>query len=413
MRGDVLTFLARAPVIQLFFLGAISRWFLIPVLYAFSQAMDSYDSCETFFPPDRPPSLNNWDSVHFYHIARHGYSHDYLHAFFPLLPAVLRLVAAAGAPPVAFNILNGVFFGGAVVFLRELSMSRLEKVFSTSPSNARECGAAVLLFLLCPAAVFTVATYTESLYCFLTFGGLCMFYCRGRPNVATALFFLATCCRSNGIVNVLFIAYPVLCAIVQRCEERRCLATPVRPSGPSATRAASFVVVCNALRCAIIVAPYFAVNYAGYALHCPLTQTVVSSPVCRGAHHWTGFYQMLQKEYWSVGWFSSYTMKNSPNFLIAFPAIFFPLRAILMLRCRDLIRCGAALQFLLLWMLCVTQTHIQVINRVTIACPALYWVCGRTIVESPRSACVFAQLFFAVLWIFLGALLFSNHLPWT
>jgi phosphatidylinositol glycan class V len=37
-------------------------------------------------------AFGNWDGVYFAHIARAGYEYEHFHAFFPLYPALVRLV---------------------------------------------------------------------------------------------------------------------------------------------------------------------------------------------------------------------------------------------------------------------------------------------------------------------------------
>ena len=66
--------------------------------------------------------------------------------------------------------------------------------------------AAAMLYAFNPAAVFHSAIYTEPLFAFLSFTG-CLLLARTRKNAACVAFALASLARSNGVLNLIHLAF--------------------------------------------------------------------------------------------------------------------------------------------------------------------------------------------------------------
>ena len=97
--------------------AALSRVAMLLLMLTFDALVDDYDTSGRLSPGDgvssaktsgdaeRPPNtlcaavegLVTWDAVYFLRIAEVGYEHEQTHAFFPLLPAVTRGVAATSS----------------------------------------------------------------------------------------------------------------------------------------------------------------------------------------------------------------------------------------------------------------------------------------------------------------------------
>lgn len=100
--------------------------------------------------------LNNWDAAHFGELATGGYHIDpsgNLMAFFPGLPALLRLGLLCGVP----TQVSGVILAAAGSAVAALAMIRLGGAW------------AGVAWLFAPTAVFTGVGYTESIFCAFAF----------------------------------------------------------------------------------------------------------------------------------------------------------------------------------------------------------------------------------------------------
>ncbi|KAF5834375.1 hypothetical protein DUNSADRAFT_8998 [Dunaliella salina] len=192
-----------------------------------------------------------WDSVFFIDISCNGYSFEQQYAFFPLLPALLRLVPPDFAP------LLGLLLSIASTTLSAGMLLQLGTAITRSPRTA---AAGTLFFILCPSSVFYSAVYTESLFMLLTLGGLCALYIptahfgldrldhvrSGDPDhvkswggqgswllrfgCSTLAFALATCARANGIISAGFLLHEVLAralAVLLGSSSHPPLPTPV------------------------------------------------------------------------------------------------------------------------------------------------------------------------------------------
>ena len=99
-----------------------------------------------------------WDVVHFVRIATDGYAGANEEAFFPGLPILLGLASRLGLPP----LIAGVIASAVASAFAAWALYRL--------GDGGVAGTvAALAWLFAPMAVFTVAPYTESLFCAFAF----------------------------------------------------------------------------------------------------------------------------------------------------------------------------------------------------------------------------------------------------
>lgn len=149
-KKDVLTFLAQCPDRTLFAIIVASRLvylaYVLACTHIFPRLLNSssiggsssrqdfflFDSGKYLYDDSRLGGLRNWDSVHFFHIAKYGYTHENLYVFFPLVPAAIRAVSFLTqtafplldrvAPVAAYLCLLNIAAAGATgVVLRRLS----------------------------------------------------------------------------------------------------------------------------------------------------------------------------------------------------------------------------------------------------------------------------------------------------
>ncbi|KAG8344592.1 putative Mannosyltransferase (PIG V) [Trypanosoma vivax] len=487
IRNDILLQIAQCSEMKLFLLVSGCRILLLFVMLLLrcvlqlilgAEALwDSgtllYDDNESTWTLLNFP--RNWDGVHFFHIATHGYSHENLCAFFPLVPLIVRAVSwvmecgflseAMRVTPVSFHVavLNVLVGGAAAVLLRRITALTLlngtlmdelppspiccqqntSMCESAKVAPWREVGAAVLMWMLSPASVFTVVLYTESIFSFLTFLALYLLAIspKGRRRAALAeagavvSFFLAGCARSNATLYTGFVLYPIFMQLflydTYRRRYKQRYGDAANPSRwPSIARC-----VITLIEGALIITPFLAMNGFCYNRFVPLWNTESKAEI--GSRFWT-FYSWMQKRYWNVGFLNAYRWSNVPNMLISAPIVFFTVRGLVLFFSKPVMVKrkeqknwdGVCLSVIKGMLACtmqssniaylvvtivigVTVVHINVVNRFIMSSPCLYWIWGRQLVCDPRGRFTVAMLCIFVVWNCLGALFVPHGMPWT
>lgn len=279
--------------------------------------------------------LGRWDAEHFLFIAEHGYLYEHNFAFFPLFPLVLRSLATIllwpmspfltvrGRLLVTVAVANSTLFVACAVALYGLSRLVLQDRKLALISS--------LIFCLTPANVFMLAGYSESLFAFLTFGGLCLLE-RGFTIGACFFLCLATAARANGLVNAGFLLYlPLQRSLTQVFNEG---------STWHYSWAAGRFLLTSPLYAAAVVLPFCLFQFYGYYTFClpTLTQEQIS-PAFLSLATEKGYrvpdaaspvpswcmkpvpvlYSYIQDVYWDVGFLRYFQFKQIPNFLLALP----------------------------------------------------------------------------------------------
>lgn len=170
-------------------------------------------------------ALGRWDGAWYLDVARHGYPGDAAVeqvAFFPLLPATVRVLAAAtGLPLLATGVLLSTAVGAAAV----VAVWRL--VDALAGRAAADRAAALLAFF--PGAFVFSMVYAEG---FLLLGAAaCLLALHRREWVAAgAAAALATAARPTGAVLLLACAW----AAARSCDRRSLLAPALGSTGVGA-----------------------------------------------------------------------------------------------------------------------------------------------------------------------------------
>jgi hypothetical protein len=139
-------------------------------------------------------ALGNWDVQHYLTVAREGYANPQEMAFFPGLPAVLRLVAQVGVP----MWLTGALFA---LVCSALAAWALHRIGGLVPAA---------LWLVAPTAVFTVVGYTEAPFCAAAFWA----WERARRGHWFAAALLATVACSFRVSGLFLVGALVVLALV-------------------------------------------------------------------------------------------------------------------------------------------------------------------------------------------------------
>jgi phosphatidylinositol glycan class V len=324
---------------------------------------------------------DNWDSEYFIFIAHHGYPFLQTMAFFPLYPCLMWLVGRTLLWPLCFLLADRSLFlvAGTLVNLCvfPLSAAALYLLTLSVSRNQRFSLYAVLLFCINPASVFMSTVYTETLFSFFTFAGLC--FLTQRYSWGASLFFsLASATRANGIVLAGFIGYYHLHRLYQNVGISKSLTFRTVKSVGKA------VVVCG-VQCLVVVLPFLLFQLYSYWKFCHL-------PASRGegTYDWCQrslplAYSYIQQHYWNVGFLRYYEWKQIPNFLLAFPALWLSLSTLYSTCCGNTgISRGLkgscfgtlayAVHLLFLVGFGMLNMHVQVLTRFLFSStPLLYW----------------------------------------
>lgn len=298
--------------------------------------------------------FHKWDAVYFHFISLNGYIYENTLAFFPLYPLVVSILSKTGYlfsyfwSPWVHNILVGVLFSSTCHIFGTLQMYKLSKLMQMGEQIAIT---SAVLFAINPASVFFSTLYSEAFYSFLLLSAL-VYLAEGRHVIACFLLSLTTACRSNGIVNCGFACYVHLVLLMKEISDLRTQQISkcwylMRITETIFYRIFVFIVIIGAS-----IFPYVIFqNYAGY-LYCTtepkpsslnflfpsypsqeladyaaelrvLTPYTVNATVhaewCSGVP-WTS-YSLLQRQFWNVGAFRYFQLKQIPNFILAAPVL--------------------------------------------------------------------------------------------
>ncbi len=189
--------------VLLFCIWRVVDWciaLISPYVLPYSGHFSHPDTILRFGLPHAIRSFANFDGVFYIRIAQQGYA-QYEHAFFPLYPALIKLIAPllGGNHLVAGLLLSNLAFcAGLVLFSRYLSTRLRPNEHTAIPWTI----AALLLF---PSSFFLGALYTEGLFfLFLT----ASFYFLAQKRY-TPVFFASLLAASTRFIGV-FLIVPIL-----------------------------------------------------------------------------------------------------------------------------------------------------------------------------------------------------------
>ncbi|KAJ2848556.1 ER membrane glycoprotein subunit of the GPI transamidase complex-like protein, partial [Coemansia erecta] len=154
-----------------------------------------------------------WDAFYFVHIADAGYVYEQEHAFFPLLPLLMRVLVATVLSPVASAIGRKLALVVAGVLISNtafvLAAATLYKLGCRSLGSNRLAYVSALMFVIAPSNMFMSAVYTESLFALLVFTAMLLI--TYERYLLAALFLGASgLCRSNGPIYAGFFLWNLL-----------------------------------------------------------------------------------------------------------------------------------------------------------------------------------------------------------
>lgn len=218
-----------------------------------------------------------WDALHFWSIAHKGYEEESAMAFFPGLP-------------VAVNVLSGIFWYIPKLYIGYIFVNTCIWMATTEidaiSHQLQQSKYTYLFFLFTPQSYLLSTWYTEMPFALFSFKAIRYLH-NDKPYHAIALFSIASCFRSNGIVHIGYLAWYVL---------RQLLLKHHLALGP---------ICCSPL----ILMPFLLFQWYGYAQFCP------GRPWCDGFFS----YGYIQTVYWQSGFLLHFQWKHLLNFLTVIP----------------------------------------------------------------------------------------------
>uniref|UniRef100_K3W600 GPI mannosyltransferase 2 n=1 Tax=Globisporangium ultimum (strain ATCC 200006 / CBS 805.95 / DAOM BR144) TaxID=431595 RepID=K3W600_GLOUD len=383
----------------------------------------------------------NWDGVYYAHIARHGYDYEHVHAFFPLYPLLMRALSVIlPLEPSIATIVSGWIISNASFVLAALFLYRLGRMVIDNECVARR---AAYLFCITPSSIFMSAVYSES------FSGMYYLELHKRSGkfkellYCAMLFGCASATRSNGILLSLYIAW------------YRLWVSPSPVTTPG--RFLRYWMVTAVLG-VIVIGPQLAYFVYGMRMYCPslfdpVTDSQTASSFLVEDRSWcahvvpnfSAMYMFIQNEYWNIGLFNYYELKQLPNFVLATPVLALSIVSLFQYfnstihnrgTCRkqakqSRVSASSASPYYVHWLVLLVNAllimHIQVATRFMCACPPLFWAPAAAATASIPQASARKQrqsspaitwqgklvVAYFLLFNILGAVLFPSFYPWT
>ncbi|VDP19097.1 unnamed protein product [Soboliphyme baturini] len=414
--------------------------------------------------------FSRWDSQHLLHVALYGYTFETNLPFFPFVPCSVRIIAFFLRPlmtPILsdytillliFVIINHAAFvlAGCALYRLTVNVFRDEQLAQVS----------VVLFAINPASIFFRSCYTESMYSCFTFLALCFLTQPDRPSFlrASLFFALASCTRSNGLLNILYVSSAYALNLLKplysssRHTSVRGILCFVSRDYVQVLRIV-LMYICSTL---VIVMGLLAFQFYAYRLFCcdctDSSKEMISTdifalalaknytlPCATEKPKWCSFrlpfsYSYVQSVHWDVGFLKYWRWRKIPLFLLSLPIImliyltfklFFNSNRIL---CMMLI--PSLLHLLILAVVGIFFINVEVTTRLIFSsCPVVYWFCAslffqqrvkvdllqgkqRSIFECLKklwesNTCGRMVLLYYIIYGSVGSVVHSAFYPWT
>ena len=143
--------------------------------------------------------LSNWDGPIYLNIAKDGYNKDFLVNFFPLYPMIVSIVQKIirsyldSGLAVAWIFMIGGFYYYIKIIKDYFKVKKTEEIVK-----------AALIFALYPTAIFFIATFSESLFAFLSLGAI-YYALKNNYRISAIFLMFDTMARINGVFVIVLV----------------------------------------------------------------------------------------------------------------------------------------------------------------------------------------------------------------
>jgi phosphatidylinositol glycan class V len=301
-------------------------------------------------------------------------------------------------------VFNVACFGAAAVLLRTLTRETASGWNRGRGTGGLFVSRVMFVFIFAPAGVFTVATYSESLFTALVMGAAVLFR-RRRWLLGSLVGMAAAATRSNGTLLVI----PIILGHLWQKEKGHRTANESHDHRRTSHRLSWLLPSVRAAACCLLIlAPFLTVNF----ISCYAHPGIVSD--CSGVG-FLSFYHTIQETFWNVGLFRYYTLRKLPNFVVGLPLPVFLLVSVYRQRLplTRVLREPFTVTLAVSSGLCCLALHVETTNRLLLANPAVYWHLAHLLDRRTPYRIRYALVWFLCAWTVIGGAMFAKHLPWT
>jgi phosphatidylinositol glycan class V len=251
--------------------------------------------------------FSKWDAVHYLKIASLTYTKEKQYVFFPLYPFIMKkfcgVIVSKFLNEQEQMIICGILLNIlAFIITYNIFMFLMEKLYIKNEiiHFAKIC------FCINPAGIFFLTIYTESIYSMLCWFGLYLYESNSYDCLlAIVSLFLASCVRSNGNLNAIFVIIKISQLLLKQFIYQN-------------HSIKNFLVIISYHVVVLIatITPFFVWNTYTTNFLSELEES--NKPK---NNFFFNAYSYLQNKYWGVGFLKYYQLKQIPNFLLALPII--------------------------------------------------------------------------------------------
>ena len=391
-------------------------------------------------------AFTRWDATHFLRIAHSGYQEEKDFAFFPLLPLVMngfaRVLSVMKLSWGLSLLISGLLITNGCFVLSAWLLFRLGLAVLKDQVLAFN---AARVFCVSPANIFFSTVYTESPFAACTFAALLLLHL-DRFYFSAVVFAMGSALRSNGLVNIGFLACHVLVSSLKQ----------IRQGSSSSVKAWSRAALRFTLGALVVLSPFvgfqaFAVwkecDRDGQVTVCGNQEqcTLNAEPPSWCQYSIPSAYTHIQAKYWQGGFLQYWQFKQIPNFLLAAPALCLTLTGVsylfidfwkelqrvdgyksskqskyltwVLVAHVALHRCPLfphALHWGFLAMYVLFFGNVQIVTRLLAsACPVFHWFLASLVFDRSRFYVRPLLQLYLGLYNLLGVSMHVNSLPWT
>ncbi|EDK31691.2 mannosyltransferase Pig-V protein (macronuclear) [Tetrahymena thermophila SB210] len=420
--------------------------------YFVDYLFEDYDKSTELFEQEGTHSIivellkftARWDSHFFIKIAFKGYEYEKKHAFLETYPKFLKLISYISQKMFNLDNFASILLAGFIsnLILNALSTVLLYNITRLKFPNMSDkfCYAVIILFQFTPSSAFFNAVYSESLFTFVIFLYLFLFYRKyqtiPKNQKGTHLFTSITnysfsllpsivltfsvSVRSNGMIWVVVVGYPILEAFILNLIN-------------SAKGKFDFKVLFNTifwglLNIFLCLTPYIRVLISAGSVYCQPAYFEENPPWCKGIL--PNIYNYIQDKHWKVGFLTYYTLNRTfyiiwglYTFILLFSYIIKYLYSLRQKPETLSIFSGfdmesQMLYTIILFFISVFFAHVQSSTRFFSSDPSLYWFLADILFnhENKSKTNTISKILtiaYLVHFNIAGFFLYSNFYTWT
>ncbi|KAL4504455.1 hypothetical protein ABPG72_009901 [Tetrahymena utriculariae] len=437
---------------QLILTSLTIKLLLYALQYFVDYMFEDYDKSTELFEQEGRQSIivqflkftARWDSHFFIKIAFKGYEYEKKHAFLETYPKFLQVISNITQTLFNLDKFASILLAGFILnlFFNAASTVLLYKISKLKFPNMSDkfCYAVIILFQFTPSSAFFNAVYSESLFTFVIFLYLFLFYRKYQalPNskkgtnlftsitnysfslLPSVVLAFSVSVRSNGMIWVVVVGYPILEAFILNLVNSA--------QGKFQYKVFFNTIFWGLLNIFFSLIPYIRVLLNAGSVYCQPAYFEENPPWCQG--FLPNIYNYIQDKHWNVGFMTYYTLNRV--FCIIWGIYTFILisyyikKYLYSLRQQPDRLCifssgdmdSQMLYTIILFFISVFFAHVQSSTRFFSSDPSLYWFLADILFNHgqkkiPNTFSKILTITYIVHFNIAGFFLYSNFYLWT